>query len=45
MSGLLIGVIAGITAAVLIGAGLGIALGLTYLCKTRGDYYTQVYAS
>jgi len=41
MGGALIGVIAGLTAIVLLGVGLGLAMGITYMCKTRGDYYTQ----
>jgi hypothetical protein len=42
MTGLLIGVIAGVTAALLLGVGVGLAFALSYLCRTRGDYYTQV---
>ena len=42
MSGILIGVIAGLTSVALLGIGIGIALGVSYLCRTRGDYYTQV---
>ena len=40
--GLLIGVIAGVTAALLLGIGVGLAFALSYICRTRGDYYTQV---
>ncbi|XP_023326156.1 cell adhesion molecule 2 [Eurytemora carolleeae] len=41
MSGILIGVIAGVTSITILGIGLGIGFGIRYLCRTRGDYYTQ----
>ena len=42
MTGTVVGVIAGVTALLLLAVGLAVAGGLTYLCRTRGDYYTQV---